>query len=83
MFLSLFVLLAIGAVSWFLVLNQAARRKFVSKHWSIFGWSPFKISEEQREVDDTLTLACSLISAVTSSTILLFVLLASIVKLFR
>ena len=77
----LIVLSVISAVSWFLVLNQTARRKLVRGHWSIFGWSPFKISEQQREIDEILTLVSLLITALISTTVVVFVMVVRVVKL--
>lgn len=71
------------ALSWFLLLNKPARRKLVDNHWSLFGWSPFNVSEKQRELDEILTFACLLISAITTTTILVFILISILVRILK
>ena len=65
----------IGALSWYLVFNERARRKFAEP-----GWAFWKRSKEGREVDDAFTLANALIIAVTCSTLLVTVLIIAAVK---
>lgn len=72
-----FVAIAISSVSWLLVLSPNKRRRFGT--WRFLS----RMNEEEREMHDAWRLAGLLITAVTSTTFLLFVLLASIVKLFR
>ncbi len=74
--MALIILVILSGVSWFFVLNTPARRKFHSTQWDLFNFS-----KQQREVDDAVSLAVSLVLAITFTTILLFALLVSILKI--
>lgn len=71
-------LFLIGAFNWYLVFSEAARRRF-----NELSWFSFRRSREGREFDNDLTLATSLIVAVTCSAVLVAVVIISLVQLFR
>lgn len=77
------ILIVVSALSWFFVVDGRARKKLVRGHWSVFGWSPFKITDQYRELDETLTLVSLLISGVLSTTILVFLIIVNIAELFK
>ena len=72
---SLVGLSVVGAISWYLVFNEQARRKFAEPFWTFW-----KRSEPGREVDDAFILARALIVAVFCSTLLVAMLIVAAVQ---
>lgn len=71
------VLVAVSSGTWLLVMRPAARQ------WLASSWLTSKLSKEQQEMRDALALAVSIIAAVTSTTVLLFILFVTIVHFFK
>ena len=67
-------LAVIGALNWYLVFNEGARRKLAEP-----GWWFWKRSKQGRDVDDAFSQANALIIAVTCSTLLVAVLILALV----
>jgi hypothetical protein len=77
MFSFVCLMLAISFGTWLLVLRPDIRS------WLGTSWLTSKLSREVLEMRDTIALAVSLIAAVTSTTILIFVLFVSIFQYFK
>jgi hypothetical protein len=72
------VLVILTLVSWLFVLSKSTRRSHSKPAAELF-----RMNKEQRESFEALTLASSLVIALMSSIVLIFILIAAIIKLLR
>lgn len=73
------ILSLLSLVSWIYVLLPSARRKYEWLTWRCLRAK----NEEQRDLENSLALAVFLITALTSTTILLFVLILALIAYLR
>jgi hypothetical protein len=78
MLFGLIIIVAISSASWTLFFNRAARR------WLLrFNWALFKMNKDQRQLDESVSVAVLLISGIVSTTFLLSMLLLALTHLLR
>jgi len=72
------MLFVVGAINWYLVFNERARRR-----WGFGGWYLLRRGREGRELEDGLAIATSLIVAVLCSSIIVVALVFALIKIFK
>jgi hypothetical protein len=78
MIFDLSILALLCGLSWLFVLSSTTRRNFLRMQWNLF-----KLNRQQREFDDAVALACSLVFALTFTIVLVFVIGTSLADLAR